>query len=570
MTAFTAAAAAPARTLAVRAPRALAHPPAHPVLLSGLRAGRRDGATPPLVVERRDQAFVEGLLADLEDPAQHAALRAATPARTGGTMCLFQPLQRVFNLLVVEAFCDVPGQPRLDPKRIESSGFVLRRVAGDRRLAWLKAGTRVFGWEAVDEDLDPAHDRRSSPVSLGHPALDARAPSRQRARTAGSARLAASSAPVGEDIQPLFVAPPDVCTGAAKTVLFGTLRVASGELTETPAAAPVFGSDAEERARLRDDLVAYLREGGARSFPVPAGKRTFSSDDARRAAQTAADAASQPALSRTAYDALDASLGLLLLQLNNEFDAFGDGAGPAALRTALGQLQVETDVAAANGQPARTDRRSAWQFLLDAKAVLFDAEPQASVAIPDRWGAVGATVAQAIFDATLLCLQAQFAKVLPASGRFDASGNGIPPRFVVRAFVRLKPEHEGCPGRLLWSAYGEPFTIAPWFESSSAPVPVIPLPDLFDRAQLKRCKPSVAFAMPPKLAQLLRGLPEDLMEGKGDGGSGIGLGWICSFSLPIITLCAFICLNIFLSLFNLIFSWMAFLKICIPIPKAKE
>ena len=76
--------------------------------------------------------------------------------------------------------------------------------------------------------------------------------------------------------------------------------------------------------------------------------------------------------------------------------------------------------------------------------------------------------------------------------------------------------------------------------------------------------------MPPKLAQLLRGLPEDLMEGKGDGGSGIGLGWICSFSLPIITLCAFICLNIFLSLFNLIFSWMAFLKICIPIPKAKD
>ena len=45
------------------------------------------------------------------------------------------------------------------------------------------------------------------------------------------------------------------------------------------------------------------------------------------------------------------------------------------------------------------------------------------------------------------------------------------------------------------------------------------------------------------------------------------LGWICSFSIPIITLCAFIVLSIFLSLFDLIFKWMAFIKICIPFPK---
>jgi hypothetical protein len=32
-------------------------------------------------------------------------------------------------------------------------------------------------------------------------------------------------------------------------------------------------------------------------------------------------------------------------------------------------------------------------------------------------------------------------------------------------------------------------------------------------------------------------------------------------------LCAFISLNIFLQLFDLIFRWMAYLKICIPIPK---
>ena len=41
-------------------------------------------------------------------------------------------------------------------------------------------------------------------------------------------------------------------------------------------------------------------------------------------------------------------------------------------------------------------------------------------------------------------------------------------------------------------------------------------------------------------------------------------------SIPIITICAFIVLNIFLSLFDLFFSWMLFIKICLPIPVPKK
>ena len=47
-------------------------------------------------------------------------------------------------------------------------------------------------------------------------------------------------------------------------------------------------------------------------------------------------------------------------------------------------------------------------------------------------------------------------------------------------------------------------------------------------------------------------------------------GLVCSFAIPTITICAFIVLNIFLSLFDLIFRWMAFIKICIPIPLPKK
>ena len=45
------------------------------------------------------------------------------------------------------------------------------------------------------------------------------------------------------------------------------------------------------------------------------------------------------------------------------------------------------------------------------------------------------------------------------------------------------------------------------------------------------------------------------------------LGMICSFSIPIITICALIVLMIFLSLLNIIFWWLPFFRICFPFPK---
>ena len=136
----------------------------------------------------------------------------------------------------------------------------------------------------------------------------------------------------------------------------------------------------------------------------------------------------------------------------------------------------------------------------------------------------------------------------------------------MRCFIRIKPEHKGCPSRLVWSPYSKEFTIAPWYESAGAPPAIIPLPDLFYRNTLKALRPNVAFVLPPKLAGLLKSDPKKLRDGEGGG---IDIMWICSFSIPIITICAFIVLNIFLQIFAIIFFWLPFLKICIPFPKKK-
>ncbi len=54
--------------------------------------------------------------------------------------------------------------------------------------------------------------------------------------------------------------------------------------------------------------------------------------------------------------------------------------------------------------------------------------------------------------------------------------------------------------------------------------------------------------------------------------SGVGFGMVCSLSIPIITICAFILLMIFIKLLDIVFFWMPFFQICLPLPKfsAKE
>jgi hypothetical protein len=112
------------------------------------------------------------------------------------------------------------------------------------------------------------------------------------------------------------------------------------------------------------------------------------------------------------------------------------------------------------------------------------------------------------------------------------------------------------------------YRVAPWYASTGAPQARIALP-AFDRASLAAMKPNVAFEVPPALQNLLmRNKPEDMLKSPKSGGE-LGIGWLCSFSIPVITLCAFILLNVVLSLLNLVFFWLPLVKICLPVPKKK-
>jgi hypothetical protein len=85
---------------------------------------------------------------------------------------------------------------------------------------------------------------------------------------------------------------------------------------------------------------------------------------------------------------------------------------------------------------------------------------------------------------------------------------------------------------------------------------------------LRKFQRNVSFVMSDQLRRKLGRVspPADVTKGDLNPDPGMSLGWICSFSIPVITICAMIVLFIFISLLNIVFWWLPFVKICLPVP----
>ncbi len=519
--------------------------PAHDVLLRPLGGG--DGSA--VIVSMHEEAFLPALFEDLraDDWRGRIAARRGIRRGTDGTLELGLPIHRHFQVVLLELVCRAPGFPPVDPRKLAGTGVVLRRVnSGDGSLqGWMKKGGQPLGWQFT-----------SPPPSASAPAdPDPDPAQRVAANNAVTAQLATmlvtrrGSSPLPtEDTVRLFVAPPDVCAARGRTIVYGVVPVASSERASTTD-IPDFNAlpDAGEQAQVIQHLSEYLKarpvisvaKAGAALDPAWNVLRTPDSGDVEGARLNA--------------------FGLFLQQLQMELGAFTGSDAAKALLDELSQLQLPmgTD---ADGN-ALPDQNAA-DFVTAAADILVSGNSNLNgVTMPVEWPRIDDAAGARLTRSALACLSARFKDVAAETPKFDRDET----LYIVRAFVRVK-NHAQCAPALVWSScYSEPFRILPWWDADGPPVRVS-LPPL---SKLKSLKPSVAFQMPAQLANLLRGDMKKLASGDGSAPSGVGIGWICSFSLPIITLCAFIVLNIFLSLFDICFFWMAFLKICIPYPKPK-
>lgn len=147
--------------------------------------------------------------------------------------------------------------------------------------------------------------------------------------------------------------------------------------------------------------------------------------------------------------------------------------------------------------------------------------------------------------------------------RFDAEH-----LYAAWGWVRVTGRTPCEPDRLVWTLRSEPFSIADPTDLLGARPASIQMPDIpkllrdIPRIARARARPFAGIAAPP-------GSGVKVGDAMADTRRDFGLGMICNFGIPILTICALILFNIIFSILIKLpaFSWMLFLKFCLPFPK---
>jgi hypothetical protein len=538
----------------------------------------------PVVVQMNDDDFPARFLQDLltqgATPVTQSPISSAAVV-TPGAQPLYQPVQRMLNVALMELECESVMYPPVDPTRVASAGIVVRRavrVAGampnttyddpDTLAAWVKNAQGQSSWvplqkgsATVDPDLDP--DPKLRPALLSGQAETDRA----------LAALALTSA-YTESTTPAFAAPPATCAALGRTVLYGVIPTASSDVSDLTSWPPAITS-----AGLLSSLPGMLRSADPPIVPpgVPLDGLTLAQKtiDYRWLTDDFLNSVYPPS------PAPSPSNGALVVNpIVPPFQAF---------LTSLRMLQAVFGVFTPQGQPivdilnrhlvtfdpSLTPStqgmgdfyQSAYQNLMNYQGYGDPGTTAPTLVMPDSWDWLNDQDQSDLLAAMLTALtpstEKQSAPV--PQGRFQDDSRW----YRIRMFARVKGETPNCPTELVWSQYTKPFQIAAWYATGNRAHPPVPLPDLTP-AFMATVKPNCSFQVPGNLMNAMQGTTlSGLMSGAG-GGSGPSMGWICGFNIPLITICAFFVLNIFLILLNIVFFWLPFIKICIPFPSTSE
>jgi len=259
--------------------------------------------------------------------------------------------------------------------------------------------------------------------------------------------------------------------------------------------------------------------------------------------------------------------------------AFPQGEGWPLFAFPLAAASLSADLGAAS---------AAWPPLPGPSG---DAQEMANLRLETLVAALDAAIMEALAAGRVgeAVAQASSAARLAAELKLALERDAGPPRYVLRF------AHQRCDcGPLhpaLLSAPSEPFELAGFFDPDAPLRPIrIALPFDTSPGGLRRYGKNSAFIMSDLLCGqmkrvrklgfgdlVLSVLPwpfhKDLSTGDmgpcGGSAPADRFGTICSLSIPIITIVAFILLIVIATLLDLIFRWLPFLMVCFPVPKLK-
>lgn len=494
-------------------------------------------------------------------------------SRHGKQPVLRLPLHRAFHLVSCEVVCDRLGHPALDPGKIISAGFVIRRLGGHREQAWMLEDGEALGWQdAPAEFRDPDVHRR----------LCANGVLRQRGDQPSFS---------GEEVHPLHPLNTTDDAGKIHTLLFGYVPLggfhyqrntnaavdASSMQTAQNAAAeslpwpfgfrqPLNTNWKSEQGILIDQgrpskpMFELLRVLVNRYHLGESGIENNAALEKYCAALRFYDNTHLPAhLRGRAYSdsnhALFVSSRIKLDLFSYLKTCFAQKDDNPLVRWIIQQEQA-IDTAGDLDKLAKLDKLPASSGKGDLPYSLFILASDAQE--------IRTLLDQRLRDQTLRLVQE-----IPLP-KFSQAADDL---YQIVPFVRFRNEedHE----QIQWADTGARsivFRVAAPFDPEASRPSLIQMPSLSD---LKRGLAKGAIMITPadtfnliNRLKLNKGVGPDTVP-EGEPGPGLGVQWICSFSLPVITLVAMILLMIMISLLNIVFFWMPWVRICLPFPKMK-
>lgn len=505
-----------------------------------------------------------------------AAGLSAVTRPSQGPLRLYQPVHGRFYLAAASLACRVPGLPEhtVDVANGDEVAFVVRRVTVTVDSA-TKAETETGEWAW--------------------------------AAGAGWVRATGAALVEGEERHPMF---GTTYTGTGS--LKGTMqrRVFAGLVPASRREAYVNGRETAEALPPKPEdeprLVDFQR---ALVDPWVSMEEHWAEVSAREDVDLDAEIAAMEAASALMLidfaEFLERSLPLVWTAVRTGSSAGLTGGGLTLYQTIAGRRMWSRDRVMAESWTMREALREAHARRADFDAMTLSAgETQATVPAgfrPVLWidpgpGAVedGATPDPAADDdfAALRALlrrdrehgtvldrpiarqvQAALAQVaapaeppqLPPLAPANAQGDDW---FTVRC-VYLRPR---CGRKMppVVSERSERFRLTSFFEPDAPARKLrVALPVDTSPATLRRYDRNVAFLLSDQLRKQMSRATDlkKLMDGEAGGvKGGLDLSVICSFSIPIITICALILLMIIVSLLNIVFWWLPLFKVCFPVP----
>lgn len=440
---------------------------------------------------------------------------------------LYQPAHGHFYLAAASLVCRLPGLPdrAVNTSANEKVSLVLRRVdSGNREMAWVTSVGNVKKWQILNAD-ETGEYKRLAP---------------------------------GEDLLPMF--PINFAENGRRRRLFvGLIPTSSRESFQ---AAPALGPfpEPEIDPATRQIIDPRMQEIEARV--ISRLESLIRLDTAKK--QTAPTEDENEGFLFLLLDLAD----FMATNLAATWQSIYGGVAPSASTPGRRLYDVLTgsNVEGAGSASWRSALKEVW----DQQDRITGESTRASALLYN-------------LKKTNLSVSALREGLKIALGTYDASKTPPPPVLVPKLdattdtlyVLRCVYQRPNClfEPDIIGSA-SERFALAAFFDPDAPSRPVrITLPIDTSIAGLRKFPKNVAFLTSDKLRKQMAGVADlkKAIDGDLSPSPGFQLGEICSFSIPIITLCAFIVLFIFLILLNIAFFWLPFIKICLPIPlKAKK